>query len=98
MPFAIPKVWTEGKDHISTCYFYMINLKEINRKKKHHIQYLDVLSAIRPISHVPDLPVREPDDNMEYSSDSEHSDTALIAGGTGPGTFKGVSSVSGFMS
>ena len=57
----------------------MINLKGINCKNKHHLQYPVVPSAIRPIPHSPDLPVLKPDGNMEYSSDSEHSDTTVVA-------------------
>ena len=40
----------------------------------------DVPSVIRPITHGPDLPVLEPDGNMEYSADSEHSDLTVVAG------------------
>ena len=47
MPFSIPIVWGEGKYHITDCYFCMINLKEINCKNKHYVQYPDVPSAIR---------------------------------------------------
>ena len=54
------------------CYLCMINLKGIIHKNKHHIQYLNVPSAIRLIPHGPDLPVPEPDGTMEYSSDSEY--------------------------
>ena len=79
MPFTIPMVWRKGKDHIMDCYFYMINLKGRNRKNKHHIQYPDVPSVIRLIPHGPDLPVPELDGNMEYSSDSEHSDLTVVA-------------------
>ena len=68
IPYAISKVWWIGKDPITDCYSCKINIKEINRKNKHHVQYHDVPSAIRPIPHGPDLPVLEPDDNMEYSS------------------------------
>ena len=80
MPFAIPMDWREGKDHIMDCYFCMINLKEINLKNKYHVQYLDIPSAIRPILHGTDLFVPEPDDNMEYSSNSKHSDMTVVAG------------------
>ena len=73
MPFAIPMVWWEGKNHIMHCYLCMINLKGINRKNKHHVQYPDVPSAIRSIPHGSDLPVEQPDVNMEYRSDSEYS-------------------------
>ena len=71
MPFTIPMVWKGGKDHITDCYFCMINLKGINCKYKHHVQYLDVPSAIKPICHDSDLPVPEPDGNKEYHSDSK---------------------------
>ena len=80
LPFAIPIVWREGKDHITDSYFCMINLKEINCKDKHYVQYSDVPSAIRPILHGPDLSVPNPDSYMEYSSDSEHSDMVVVSG------------------
>ena len=80
IPFAIPIIWREGKDHITDCYFCRINLKGINRKNKHHVQYPDDPSAIRPIPHDPDLPVPEPEGNMEYSSDTEHWDMTVVAG------------------
>ena len=79
MSLTIPMFWRERKDHITDCYFCMINLKGINRKNKHIVQYPDVPSAIRLIPHGPDLPVPEPDGNMEYSSDSEHSDMTVVA-------------------
>ena len=47
----------------------MIDLKRINCKNKHHFQYPNVPSIL----HSPDLPVSEPDGNMEYSSISKHS-------------------------
>ena len=46
----------------------------------HHVQYPDISSAKRRIPHGPDLPVSEPDCNMEYSSDSKHSDMTVAAG------------------
>ena len=80
MPFAIPMVWRERKDHITDCYFCMIYLKAINRKSKHRVQYLEVPSALRPIPHGPDFPVPEPNANMEYRYDSQRSDMIFIAG------------------
>ena len=53
-PFAIPITKREGKDHITVFYFCMINL---NRKNNYHVQYSDVLFALRLIPHGPDLPV-----------------------------------------
>ena len=51
-----------------------------NCKNKHHVQYLDISSAIRPIPHGPDVPVPKPDGNIKYSSDSEHSNMTVVAG------------------
>ena len=45
MPSASPMVWREGKDLIMDCYFCRINLRGINCKNKHHVQYPDVTSA-----------------------------------------------------
>ena len=74
MPFGVPMVWREGKDNVTDCYFCMTNLKGINRKNKHHVQYPDVPYVIKPVLHGPDLPVPEPNVTMESSSDSESSD------------------------
>ena len=57
----------------------MMNPKGINRKNKHSVQYLNILSAIRPIIHGPDILLSEPDVNIECSSDSEHSDMTVVA-------------------
>ena len=47
----------------------------------------DVPSVIRPIPHSPDLPVLEPDGNMEYNSDSEYKNMTVV---TGDDTYKPV--------
>ena len=52
MPFAVPMVWKEGKDHVTDCYFCMTNLQGINHKNRHCVQYPDIPSAIRPVPHV----------------------------------------------
>ncbi|KAK3886764.1 hypothetical protein Pcinc_009084 [Petrolisthes cinctipes] len=75
-PFGIPLVWRVGKDHITDCYFCMTNLQGINRKNKHHVQYPEVPSAIKPVPHGPEVPIPEPDVIMESSSNPESSDAA----------------------
>ena len=42
-------MWREGKDHVTSCYFCMANLKSINPKNKQHVQYTGVPSAIKPV-------------------------------------------------
>ena len=71
MPFAVPIVWREDKDHVTDCYFCITNLQGINHKNKHCVQCPDVPSAIKPVLHGPDLPVPVPDVTMESRSESE---------------------------
>ena len=66
--------------HFPIPMIYTINLKGINHKNEHHDQYPDVPSSIRPIPHDPDFPVPKPDDNIEYCSDSNHSDMTILTG------------------
>jgi len=75
MPFAVPMVWREGKDHVTDCYFCMTNLQGINRKNKHCVQYPGIPSAIRPVPHGPSLPVPRPDVAIKSSSESESENT-----------------------
>ena len=79
MPFTIAMVWKERKDHFMDSY--MINLKGINRKKKHHVQYPDVRYAIRFFPHGPDLPVPETDGKMEYCCNFERCVLTVVDGG-----------------
>ena len=75
MPFAVPMMWRDGKDHVTDCYFCMTNLHGINRKNKHCVQYSDIPSAIRPVPHGPSLPVPKPDVAIKSSSESESDNT-----------------------
>ena len=79
IPFTISMVCRDRKITLWTD-FCIKDLKEINRKNKQNFQYPEVPSAIRPISHDPDLPVPEPCVNMAYSSNSQHSSITVIAG------------------
>ena len=71
MAFGKPMVWREMKDHITDCYFCMTNLKGINRKNKHHVQYPDVPSATKPVPHGLELPVPNLRVTVESSAESE---------------------------
>ena len=59
----------------------MWRTRGIGRMVKERVCHLPTqCSAIGPISHGPDCPVSEPDGNVEYSSDSKHSDMTVVAG------------------
>jgi hypothetical protein len=48
----------------------MVNVVGYNKKNKKGITYSNLLSAIRPVPHGPDLPVPSPPDNLRGGSES----------------------------
>ena len=74
-------VLKERKDHFKDCYFWKINLTGINQKNKYYVQYPHVPSAIKLIPDSQILLAPEPDDNIEYNSDSEDSDMTVVPEG-----------------
>ena len=79
MPFAVPMVWREQKDHSSDCYFCLTNTKGYSVKTRFKIKYPDVPSAHRPVPHSSELPVPKPplgsQRESESSEDGECMDT-----------------------
>ena len=57
LPFGVPMVWREPKDHCSDCYFCIVNTKGVGKKNRHMVTYPSVPSAIRPVPHSDELPV-----------------------------------------
>ena len=67
MPFAVPMVWREQSDHATDLYFCMTAIRGFSRKNKSKIFYPVCKSAIKPVSHSPDLPVSQPPTEKEDS-------------------------------
>lgn len=78
MIFGISMLWREGKNCITDCCFCMTNLKGINHKNKYHVQYPDVPSATKLVSHCSKIPVFQPKVTMKFSSDYESSGSTNI--------------------
>jgi len=57
MPFTVPMVWREPTDLSSGCYFCFTNITGITSKSKHTVKYPDLPSAMRPVTHIGELPV-----------------------------------------
>lgn len=57
LPFGIPMIWREPKDHLSDCYFCIVKTSGYNKKNKCKIQYPSLPSAIRPVPHSAEIPV-----------------------------------------
>ena len=74
MPFAIPMVWREPKDHITDCYFCLTDVRGVSAKQKKNINYPNLPSAIRPVPHSVDLPVPIPPQKCEAEAALSSSD------------------------
>lgn len=60
MPFAVPMIWHEPKDHTTDCYFCLVNISGFSTKNKDNIIYPNVSSATRPVKHSEEFPVPIP--------------------------------------
>jgi len=79
MPFAIPMVWREQKNHYNDCYFCNVNVNGFSKKNKHNINYPNLDSAIRPVIHSASLPIPIPPEeglnlNIEMECDQDSFD------------------------
>lgn len=78
LKFAIPMIWREQKDHHTDCYFCITDIKGYTQKTKKNIQYPNLPSAIRPVSHSLELPVPKPPSSVDLDSiqlEYSHSDS-----------------------
>ena len=82
MPFAIPRVWREPSNHLTDCYFCMLDPSK-RRKGKMHL----LSSSIAPVPHnTTDLPVPQPPLRDESfiadmsSTDSETEQSSAMCG------------------
>ncbi|UYV66554.1 hypothetical protein LAZ67_4002056 [Cordylochernes scorpioides] len=69
MPFAVPMIWREPKDHSSDCYFCLTKTIGITSKSRHTVEYPDLPSAMKPVPHSDILPVPQPPENVIFSDD-----------------------------
>ena len=60
MPFAVPMIWREPKDHFQDCYFCLVNVKGFSSKHRSKITYPNMDSPLRPVPHDPSMPAPVP--------------------------------------
>ena len=61
MKFGVSMIWREQKDHSNDCYFCQQDYTGCTTvKKKKHIVYPNLQSAMPPVKHSKELPVPEP--------------------------------------
>ena len=76
MPFAIPRIWREPRNHVNDCYFCMVDITKF-RKTSHRndIDYPNIPSSMAPVFHSKDLPVPKPLEQQASRSESPMSTT-----------------------
>ena len=79
MRFATPRIWRELLNHLTNCYFCVVDpSKRQKRKNASSIRYPDLLSSIAPLPHTKDMPVPQPpwrDESFMTDSSSTDSET-----------------------
>ncbi|GFU45911.1 uncharacterized protein TNCV_5102161 [Trichonephila clavipes] len=74
MPFAIPMIWREPKDHSSDYYFCLTNVKGVTSKSKHTVAYPDLQSAMRPVpGHSEELSIPKHPEHVTLEEERSHS-------------------------
>ena len=71
MPFAIPMIWREPKDHFQDCYFCLVNVKGFSSKHRKNITYPNLDSALRPVPLDPSMPAPVPPEDALASLPDE---------------------------
>ena len=69
LPFGVPMLWREPKEHLTDCYFCLVNTKSIGKKNRQNFSYPSIPLAIRPVLHSDEFPL--PLFNGFLSSESE---------------------------
>ena len=82
LPFAIPMIWREQRDHGSDCYFCAFSVKGVSDRNRKRLPYPSLQSAIRPILHSPELPVPAPPTSPPNSSPENSDDQNCDDGDT----------------
>jgi hypothetical protein len=70
MPFTVVMIWRELKYHL-TDYFCLANTLGITEKSKHMVQYLNLLSAIRPALQSDNLLAPRPPETGSVDDENE---------------------------
>ena len=78
MPFAIPMIWREPKNHSTDCYFCTTIISGFTSKLKKSIIYPNLNSAMRPIPHSDELLIPKPPTNFDFDSDIESLDEDIV--------------------
>ena len=73
MPFAVPMIWREPKNHIDDCYFCMTKIVGFSKKNKSKIVDPDCDSAIKPAPHDSEnvVPLHLASPDIDSSEDEE---------------------------
>ncbi|KAJ4442595.1 hypothetical protein ANN_04183 [Periplaneta americana] len=75
LPFGIPMIWREPTNHGDDCYFCTVKVAGYTAKNNKDILYPNILSAIRPVPHGPDISVPLPPESDTLPSASSRTET-----------------------
>ncbi|XP_076307323.1 uncharacterized protein LOC143223336 isoform X2 [Tachypleus tridentatus] len=80
MPFDVPMIWREQKDHVTDCYIYLTNVSGFTAKNKKSIEYPNLPSVMRPVLYDDSLSIPKPPE--EWTLDEPDEETAMQGTGS----------------
>ena len=75
MPFGVPMVWREPRNHGDDCYFCTVQIVGHTKTSKGNIVYPNLASAMRPVPHSESIPVPSPSNIIPPTETGSDSDT-----------------------
>ena len=78
LPFGIPIVWREPKEHLTNCYFCLVNTKGIGKKNRLNISCPNIPSAIRSVLHSDEFPPPVFNDFLSSEDEKTESEEELM--------------------
>ncbi|GBM20775.1 hypothetical protein AVEN_30025-1 [Araneus ventricosus] len=71
MPFALPMVWREPKNHSTDCYFCLTDISGLTSHSRHTVVYPNLPSAIRPVTHSSELSIPKPTETWSLDDNDD---------------------------
>ena len=75
MPFGVPMVWREPRNHGDDCYFCTVQIVGHTKTSRRNIVYPNIPSAMRPVPHSESIPVPSPSNINPPTETGSDSDT-----------------------
>ena len=80
MPFSVPRIWRDPRNHHNDCYFCMIDIRKYkNIKNRRKLKYPSIPSSIASVLRSDDLPIPYALEPSSYEEEREGTSNANVS-------------------